>query len=329
MIKIAINGFGRIGRPTFKILMEKGMNVVAINDLASPENLAYLLKYDTNYGPYNKDIALKAGNLIVGDQKIKLLAEKDPAKLPWSGLEVDVVLECTGIFRDRAGASGHLQAGAKKVIVSAPCKSADVPTYVLGVNADKYQGENLISMASCTTNCLAPIVKILHEEFSLERGLMTTAHAYTAGQSLQDGPHRDFRRGRTAGQNIIPTTTGAAVAVTKVIPELEGKLEGLALRVPISIVSLVDLVAILKKEATAKKINRLLQKRAAGQLQGILAVSDEPLVSSDLKQNPHSAIVDLSLTVVTGNLVKILAWYDNEWGYANRLAEMAEHITNK
>lgn len=331
MTKIAINGFGRIGRPVFKILTTKhpDAEIVAINDLADIKTLAHLLRYDSNYGEFEKEVVAKENALIVGGKEIKVLSEKDPAKLPWGELDIDVVLECTGVFRDKESASKHLEAGAQKVIISAPCKSDDIPNYVLGVNADKYKGENLVSMASCTTNCLAPIAKVLNDEFGIERGLMTTVHAYTAGQNLVDSPNKDLRRGRAAAQNIVPTTTGAAIAVTKVIPELEGKLDGMAMRVPVPVVSIVDLVANLKNKASLKKINKLFKEKADGELAGILSVSDKPLVSSDFRQNPHSSIIDLPSTMVSENMVKVLSWYDNEWGYSSRLAEMAMLISSK
>ena len=333
MSKIAINGFGRIGRPTLKIILERfpELEIIAINDLTDAPTLAHLLKYDTNYGAYEKEVKAQEGELEIAGRKIKVLAEKDPAKLPWKELGVDIVLECTGFFRDMESASGHLKAGAKKVIVSAPCKGDDIPTFVPGVNADKYNPEkdDIISLASCTTNCLAPLVKILNDKFGVEKGLMTTAHAYTADQRLQDAPHKDLRRARAAAENIVPTTTGAAKAVTKVIPELAGHLDGFALRVPTPVVSITDFVAVLKKETTIEEVNELFKKQAAGEMKNILGVCEEPLVSSDFKQNPLSGIVDLLSTMADGNLVKVVAWYDNEWGYSNRLAEMAKLVGEK
>lgn len=333
MLKIAINGFGRIGRPVFKIILEKfpELEIVAINDLTDTKTLAHLLQYDTSYGIYDKKVEASDGLLIVDGKEIRILAEKDPTVLPWKEMEIDVVLECTGLFTDRKSASKHLQAGAKKVIVSAPCQGEDIPMYVLGVNADKYDPEKdaVISMASCTTNCLAPIVKVLNDEFGIEKGFMTTAHSYTADQRLQDAPHEDLRRARAAAENIVPTTTGAAKAVARVIPELTGHLDGFALRVPTPVVSIVDFVVVLKKEVTASELNELFIQKATGELAGILAVEEKPLVSSDYKQNPFSSIVDLLSTMADGKLAKIIAWYDNEWGYSNRLAEMAKLIAEK
>lgn len=331
MIKIAINGFGRIGRPTFRRILDNHQNidVIAINDLTDSPTLAHLLKYDSNYGRYNKNVKAEKDALIVDGKKIKVLAEKDPAALPWKEMDIDVVLECSGVFTNYDGAKKHIDAGAKKVIISAPCDSPEIPTYLLGVNADKYQGEKIISMGSCTTNCLAPIVKILNDEFGVEYGFMTTVHSYTNDQRILDLPHKDFRRARAAAINIIPTTTGAAKTVAKCIPELEGKLDGLALRVPTPVVSITDFVCTTKKTPSdAKEVNNIFKKMAAADLKRILDVSEEPLVSMDFKGNTNSSIVDLPLTMVKENLVKIISWYDNEWGYACRLAEMAEFISN-
>jgi len=329
MIKIAINGFGRIGRPTFKRILSNHptLQVVAINDMTDAPTLAHLLKYDSNYGSYGKTVEAKDDTLIVDGKTIKVLAEKEPEKLPWGDLGIDVVLECSGVFTKMEGAQKHLAAGAKKVIISAPCDSKDIPTYLLGVNADKYQGENIISMGSCTTNCLAPVAKILNDAFGIEQGFMTTVHSYTNDQRILDLPHQDLRRARAAAINIIPTTTGAAKTVEKAIPELEGKLDGLAMRVPTATVSITDFVCLVKTPADKEKINALFKEKAAGELKNILAVSEEPLVSTDFKGNSNSSIVDLELTMAQGNLVKIVAWYDNEWGYACRLAEMGEYVT--
>ncbi len=328
MIKIAINGFGRIGRPTLRRILDNHPNIeiVAINDLTDAPTLAHLLKYDSLYGRYGKEVKAENDALIVDGKKIKILAEKEPGKLPWKDLAVDVVLECTGLFTKLEDAKKHLSAGAKKVILSAPTDSKEIPTYLLGVNADKYQGEEIISMASCTTNCLAPIVKILNDAYGVEYGFMTTVHSYTNDQRILDLPHKDWRRSRAAAVNIIPTTTGAAKTVAKCIPELEGKLDGLALRVPTPTVSITDFVCTVKKSASVEKINNLFKEKANGELKNILAVSDEELVSMDFKGNSNSSIVDLPLTMVKENLVKVVAWYDNEWGYACRLAEMAEYI---
>lgn len=327
-IKLAINGFGRIGRPTLRRILDKHPNieVVVINDLTDAPTLAHLLKYDSLYGRYGQEVKVDGQNLIVAGKTIKILAEKDPAVLPWKNLGVDVVLECTGLFTKINDAKKHLSAGAKKVILSAPTDSPEIPTYLLGVNADKYQGENIISMGSCTTNCLAPVVKVLNDALGIESGFMTTVHSYTNDQRILDLPHKDWRRARAAGQNIIPTTTGAAKTVAKCIPELEGKLDGLAMRVPTSVVSITDFVCTVLKPASAEEINKLFVDMAKNQLKGILSTTDEQLVSTDFKGDSHSSIVDLPLTMVKENLVKVISWYDNEWGYACRLAEMAEYV---
>jgi len=328
MIKIAINGFGRIGRPTLRRILDKhpGVKIVAINDLTDAPTLVHLLKYDSLYGRYDKEVKAEKDALVVDGQKIKILAEKDPANLPWKDLDVDVVLECTGLFTKYVDAQKHLQAGAKKVILSAPSDSPEIPTYLLGVNADEYKGETIISMGSCTTNCLAPIVKILNDAFGIENGFMTTVHSYTNDQRILDLPHKDLRRARAAAQNIIPTTTGAAKTVAKCIPDLEGKLDGLALRVPTPVVSITDFVCTVLKPTDEQEVNKLFIDAAAGALKEILATTDEPLVSMDFKGSSHSSIVDLPLTMVKENLVKVVAWYDNEFGYACRLAEMGEYI---
>ena len=332
-IKVAINGFGRIGRPVLKILLEKkGLAVVAVNDLTEVKTLAHLLKYDSSYGIYNHEVNYDDNGLLIDGNKIRVLAEKDPAKLPWSSLGVDIVLECTGLFTDYEKAEIHRKSGAKKVILSAPSKSKEIKTFVLGVNEQEYEPahDHIISNASCTTNCLAPVAKVLNDAFKLEKGLMTTVHSYTNDQRLQDLPHEDLRRARAAALNIIPTTTGAAKTVAKVIPELEGKLDGLSFRVPTATVSVTDFVCLTGKPATKEEVNRVFIEAAkAPGLQGILGVSNEELVSMDYKGNPYSAIVDLPLTYVVGdNLVKVVAWYDNEWGYAMRLAELTELIAN-
>jgi glyceraldehyde 3-phosphate dehydrogenase len=334
MIKIAINGFGRIGRPTFKRILDNHpeLNVIAINDLTDPKALAHLLKYDSVYGIYDKQVRSTEGNLLIDGSKIKVLAETDPTKLPWRDLGIDIVLECTGRFTDYEGAKKHLEAGAKKVIISAPSKSPEVPTFVLGVNEEKYnpRKDNVISMASCTTNCLAPIAKALSDNFKIVRGFMTTCHAYTNDQRILDLPHEDLRRARAAALSIIPTTTGAAKAIGKVIPELEGKLDGIAFRVPTPTVSILDLICTLEKKTTAEEVNYTLKRASeAKNFKGILGVEDAPLVSVDYIGNSFSAIVDSSLTMVKDNLVKVVAWYDNEWAYACRLAEFAEFIGKK
>ncbi len=328
MIKLAINGFGRIGRPVLRRILDKhlGIEVVAINDLTDAATLAHLLKYDSNYGRYENAVSAKDGTLIVGGKSIKVLAEKDPAKLPWKDLGVDVVLECTGLFTKIDDAKKHLAAGAKKVILSAPSDSPEIPTYLLGVNAGEYKGEEIISMGSCTTNCLAPIVKILNDAYGIESGFMTTVHSYTNDQRILDLPHKDLRRARAAAQNIIPTSTGAAKTVAKCIPELEGKLDGLAMRVPTPVVSVTDFVCVVLKPASVEEVNKLFTDAATGNLKDILTFSNEQLVSMDFKGNSNSSIVDLPLTMVKENLVKVVAWYDNEWGYSCRLAEMAEYV---
>lgn len=331
MKKIAINGFGRIGRAAFKIALEKNdVEVVAINDLTDATILAHLLQYDTAYGHYRKSVEVKEGKLVVDGKSYPVYAEPDPKKLPWGELGVDVVLECTGRFTDKVGAGQHIEAGAKKVILSAPAKGDDdsVPTFLIGVNEDTYREETVISNASCTTNSLAPVAKIIHEKFGIAKALMTTIHSYTADQNIQDGPHKDLRRARAAAQNIVPTTTGAAIAVTEVIPELKGLFDGHSMRVPTIVVSLTDFTFVLKQKTTVEELNAVLkQATQEARYHKVLAVTEEPLVSSDFIGNPYSSIVDLALTkVIDGDLVKVVAWYDNEWGYSNRLVEMAQHI---
>ncbi|MBP6929494.1 MAG: type I glyceraldehyde-3-phosphate dehydrogenase [Candidatus Moranbacteria bacterium] len=331
MKKIAINGFGRIGRAAFKIALEKNdVEVVAINDLTDATILAHLLQYDTAYGHYRKSVEAKEGKLVVDGKSYPVYAEPDPKKLPWGELGVDVVLECTGRFTDKVGAGQHIEAGAKKVILSAPAKGDDdsVPTFLIGVNEDTYREETVISNASCTTNSLAPVAKIIHEKFGIAKALMTTIHSYTADQNIQDGPHKDLRRARAAAQNIVPTTTGAAIAVTEVIPELKGLFDGHSMRVPTIVVSLTDFTFVLKQKTTVEELNAVLkQATQEARYHKVLAVTEEPLVSSDFIGNPYSSIVDLALTkVIDGDLVKVVAWYDNEWGYSNRLVEMAQHI---
>ncbi|MCD6500652.1 type I glyceraldehyde-3-phosphate dehydrogenase [bacterium] len=338
-IKIGINGFGRIGRPTFRRILDEHpkLEVVAINDLASPETLAYLLKYDSLYGIYDRRVKFKKDELLLDGttdgKKVKVFAEKEPEKLPWRELGVDIVLECTGVFRDFKGAKKHLEAGAKKVIISAPSKSPDkIPTVLLGVNAREFDPKkyDIVDMGSCTTNCLAPVAKVLQEEFGIVKGFMTTVHSYTNDQRILDLSHKDLRRARAAALNIIPTTTGATQAVERCLPELKGKLDGLALRVPTPTVSVVDFVAQIEKETTAEEINYVLRKASQREeLRGILGVEDAPLVSSDYKGNSYSAIVDALSTQAQGNLIKVLVWYDNEFGYACRLAEFAEYLAKE
>jgi glyceraldehyde 3-phosphate dehydrogenase len=329
-MKVAINGFGRIGRPALKIALEKGIEVVAINDLGDIDNLAYLLKYDSAYGVYDVDMEVKGDLLKLGDNEIKVFSEKDPSKLPWGQLGVDVILECTGVFKDREGCQGHLSAGAKKVIISAPTKDKTIKTVVLGVNDDQIGPEDdILANASCTTNCLAPMIKVLDDKFGVEKSLMSTIHSYTSTQSLVDGPGgKDYRRGRAAAQNIAPSTTGAAIATTLTMPSLQGKFDGMAFRVPSLVGSISDLTAILKKDVTEEDVNRAFKEAAESDLKGIMETTEEALVSHDIVGNSHSVIVQLDLTkVVSGNMVKVVGWYDNEWGYANRLVELAEKIS--
>ncbi len=329
--KIAINGFGRIGRAAFKIILQKDLaEIVAINDLTDTKTLANLLKYDSVYGPYDKEVRWDDNHLIVDDKKYQVWSEKDPTVLPWEELGVEVVLECTGVFRTKEKASAHLQAGAKAVIISAPAKDNETPTVVLGVNTgvDQKVGEKIISNASCTTNCIAPVAQIMQSRFGVKKAMMTTIHAYTADQRLVDAPHRDLRRGRAAAHNIVPTTTGAAIATGKVVPELAGIFDGLAIRVPVICGSLADFTFLLAKSTIVEEVNQVLKEAAASErFQGILEVTDEPLVSSDIIGRSASSIIDLSLTkVIDGDLVKVVAWYDNEWGDANRLVDVIKEI---
>ena len=330
-IRVAINGFGRIGRNVLRAAKKSGasdIEFVAVNDLTDNDMLAHLLKYDSVHGIYPGEVAVSAEGLTVDGDELKVFSERDPAKLPWGELGVDVVVESTGFFRSRDQAAKHLEAGAKKVIISAPAKNEDV-TVVLGVNHETYDPEahDVISNASCTTNCLAPVVKVLLDSFGFERGLMTTVHAYTNDQALLDVPHSDKRRARAAAMSMIPTTTGAARATSLVIPEVEGKLDGMALRVPTPDVSIVDLVAELGTETTAEAINEAFRAAADGPLAGILAISDEPLVSIDFTGNPHSSIVDgPSTSVIEGRMVKVLSWYDNEWGYSERVVDLVRYV---
>ena len=330
--KIGINGFGRIGRNVFRAsLAKEDIEIVAINDLTDAKTLAHLLKYDSVHGILDAEVKAGEGCIYVNGKEIKVLAERDPKNLPWGELGVEIVVESTGIFTQRDKAAAHLEAGAKKVIISAPAKEEDI-TIVMGVNQDKYDAANhhVISNASCTTNCLAPFAKVLNDNFGIKRGLMTTVHAYTNDQRILDLPHKDLRRARAAGQSIIPTTTGAARAVALVLPELKGKLNGFAMRVPTPNVSVVDLVAELEKPATADEINAKLKEAAEGELKGVLGYTDEPLVSKDFCGNANSSIVDgLSTMVIEGNMVKVVSWYDNEWGYSNRVLDLAAYIASK
>ncbi len=336
MFKIAINGFGRIGRSAFKAALEKHLNkleIVGINDLTSPEVLAHLLKYDSAYGVWNHDISFDENNLIVDNKKYPILAEKEPAKLPWKDLEVDVVIESTGRFTDAEGMKQHLAAGAKKVVLSAPAKGEGVGTFLIGVNAQDYKGEELVNNASCTTNCISPVVAIMDKAFGVAKAVMTTVHGVTAEQNLVDGPPpggkaKDLRRARAAYVNIIPTSTGAAVATTQVIPSLNGLFDGRALRVPVITGSISDIALVLKKKTTAEEVNKAIKDACESERwRGIVAWSEGALVSSDIIGRSESAIVDLPLTqVVDGDLVKVFAWYDNEWGYSNRLIEQVINI---
>ena len=328
--KIAINGFGRIGRSAFKIARERSdREIVAINDLTDTKTLAYLLKHDSNYGEYGRRVDVTEDELIVDGKSVKVLAEKDPANLPWGEMKIDVVIESTGLFTDKDGAGKHLTAGAKRVVISGPTKSDGVDTIVLGTNDSKIKSATpIISNASCTTNSLGAVMAILDAEFGVEKSMLTTVHSYTASQRLQDAPAKDLREGRNAAENIVPTTTGAAIAVTKTLPQLTGKFDGLSVRVPTPVVSLSDVTALLRRDVTVEQVNEAFKKAAADSFyQGILGVSEEPLVSRDFIGNSHSGIVDLPLTkVVGGNMVKIMVWYDNEWGYSNRLVELVADV---
>lgn len=330
---IAINGFGRIGRSAFKIAFERSdLNIVAINDLTDNKTLAYLLQYDSNYGTYDKKVSFDDEGLIVDGKKIKVFNEKEPNALPWGDIGVDVVIESTGFFTDKEGASKHIEAGAKRVVISGPTKSDGVDTIVLGANDDGVKGSTeVVSNASCTTNSLGVVMAILDAEFGVEKSLLTTVHSYTASQKIQDAPAKDPREGRNGAENIVPTSTGAAVAVTKVLPGLAGKFDGISMRVPTPVVSISDVTALLSKDVTVDDINDAFRKAAKEPFyQGILGISDEPLVSRDYIGNSHSGTVDTALTrVVGGNLVKVCVWYDNEWGYSNRLVELVADVAKQ
>jgi glyceraldehyde 3-phosphate dehydrogenase len=327
MTKVAINGFGRIGRLTFKKLLHKsGMEVVAINDLTDTKTLAHLLKYDSVHGRFPGTVEATDNGIVVNGKEIRIYAEREPANLPWGELGVEIVLESTGRFVDQEGAGGHLQAGAKKVVISAPAKG-NIPTVVLGVNEEILTGdEEILSNASCTTNCLAPMAKVLDDTFGIEKGYITTIHAYTADQNLQDAPHKDLRRARAAAYSIVPTSTGAAKAVGLVLPHLEGKLDGCAMRVPIPDGSLTDLTVLLKNPATAEEINAAMKQAANGPMKGVLEYTEDPIVSIDIIGNPHSCIFDSGMTSANGTLVKVVGWYDNEAGYSARAADLMEKI---
>ncbi len=327
MIKLAINGFGRIGRNAFKIAFERrDVKVVAINDLTDTKTLAHLLKHDSSYGTYDRDVKFDEENLIVDGEKIRVYAEKEPKNLPWKEHRVDVVIESTGFFTDPAKAAAHLEAGAQKVVISAPAKGEGAKTIVIGVNEDTVtEDDKIISNASCTTNCIAPVMKVLEDNFGIEKALMTTVHSYTASQRILDAPAKDLREARAAAENIVPTSTGASKAAALTIPALKGKFDGLSIRVPTPVVSLADITAVLKKDTTIEELQEVFKNAAKEPFyEGILGVSEEPLVSIDYRGNSHSSIVDLPLiNVVDKNLVKVVAWYDNEWGYSNRLVELA------
>lgn len=328
--KIGINGFGRIGRNAFKLAFDRSdLEVVAVNDLTDTKTLAYLLKHDSNYGTYKYDVSHDDNGIIVNGQHIKVTAEKDPAALPWGQLGVELVIESTGRFTDKESAELHIAAGAKRVVISGPSKSEGVDTIVLGANEDKVEGaSHVISNASCTTNSLGAVMAVLDAEFGVQKSLLTTVHSYTASQALQDAPSKDLREGRNAAENMVPTTTGAAIAVTKTLPQLEGKFDGISIRVPTPVVSISDVTVLLERDTTVEEINAAFKKASTEPYyRGILGVSEEPLVSRDYIGNSHSGVVDLLLTkVVGGNLAKIMVWYDNEWGYSNRLVELVADI---
>lgn len=330
LTRVAINGFGRIGRSAFKIAWERSdTEIVAINDLTDTKTLAYLLKHDSNYGTYGHEVGYDDESLLIDGTKVRVLAEKDPTVLPWRDMNIDVVIESTGFFTDEEGASKHIQAGAKRVVISGPTKSEGVDTIVLGANDDVIaSATQVVSNASCTTNSLGAVMAVLDAEFGVEKSMLTTIHSYTASQRIQDAPAKDLREGRSAAENMVPTTTGAAIAVTKTLPQLQGKFDGLSVRVPTPVVSLSDVTALLKRNVTVDEINQAFRKAASDSFyQGILGISEEPLVSRDFIGNSHSGIVDLPLTkVVDGNLIKVMVWYDNEWGYSNRLVELVADI---
>jgi glyceraldehyde 3-phosphate dehydrogenase len=331
-VRVAINGFGRIGRNVFRASQKnKDLEIVAINDLTDTKTLAHLLKWDSTFGEFPHDVKAGDGKIIVDGKEIAVLAKKDPAELPWKDLKVDIALECTGLFLDKASAGKHIAAGAKKVLISAPAKEPDA-TFVIGVNDHTYDAgkHHIISNASCTTNCLAPLTKVVHDNFGIVHGLMNTIHSYTNDQKLLDLPHKDLRRARAACVSIIPTSTGAAKAVSLVLPELKGKLDGMSLRVPTPDVSVVDVVFEVSKKTTKEEVNTALKAAADGRMKGILQYEEQPLVSIDFKGNPHSSIIDASLTsVMEGTMVKVISWYDNEWGYSNRLRDLAIMVAKK
>jgi glyceraldehyde 3-phosphate dehydrogenase len=331
MTNVAINGFGRIGRAVFRIIAKRpvsSLRVVAINDLSDDDILAYLLEYDSVMGKFDEEVSVEDGTMTVGQHKVKMLMERQPAQLPWKELDVDIVIESTGVFRDRASLQKHIDAGAKRVILTVPSKDKVDETVVLGVNDDQLGSDDIIvSNASCTTNSLAPLAKVLDDSFGIRKGVMTTVHAYTNDQVLADVPHQDLRRSRAATENIIPTTTGAAAAIGEVVPSLAGKLDGMAMRVPVPDGSTVDLVVELDRDVTVDEVNAVMKAAATGPMAGIMEYVDDPIVSTDIIGNPHSSIFDASATqVLGGNLVKVMSWYDNEWGYSNRVVDLAERL---
>jgi len=329
LVNVGINGFGRIGRCFFRASRRANVNVVAVNDVTDPKTLAHLLKYDSVFRRYEGSVEARSDGFVVDGKEIRVLAVRDPAEIPWSNYGVDIVVESTGLFTNREAAVKHLKGGVKKVLISAPAKNPDI-TIVPGVNLDKYdpKAHNLVSLASCTTNCVTPLAKVLHDSCVIKHGFMTTAHAYTNDQRIQDLPHHDLRRARAAALSIIPTSTGAAIATTEVLPELKGKLHGVALRVPVPDGSIVDLVTEVERDVTVDSVNQAFQKAANGPMRGILEYSEDPLVSSDVIGNPHSAVYDsLSTMVLENRLVKVFAWYDNEWGYSNRLVDMVQTMS--
>ena len=329
MARVAINGLGRIGRAALKIILEKPeLELVAVNDLVPPDNLAYLLKYDTVYGRYHKSVDFDSNSITIDGKEYKLFNEKDPTQLPWKDLEIDVVFECTGVFDKREGLEKHLQAGAKRVILSAPAKSDDIKTIVYGINQDQGSSDQIVSCASCTTNCISPVVEIMGRRVGIKKAIMTTIHAYTASQNLVDGPSKKFRRGRAGAANLVPTSTGAAIATTKVLPQYQDKFDGVAVRSPVAVGSITDMIFVTEKEVTVDELNQIFREEANGdQYKGVVGVSEDEIVSSDIIQDPHASIVDLSMTqVVDGDLVKVMSWYDNEWGYANQMVKYAAQV---
>lgn len=327
-VKVGINGFGRIGRLVFRAACDNNdIDVVGINDIANAETMAHLLKYDSTQGKFSGEVSSEEGAIIVNGKKIALTAERDPAQLPWAKLGAEIVVESTGLFRSKADASKHITAGAKKVLISAPGKEID-GTFIMGVNDGDYDPKNhdVITIGSCTTNCLAPVCKVLVDNFGIEKGFMTTTHAYTSDQRLLDAPHKDLRRARSAALSMIPTTTGAAKAIALALPQLKGKMDGCSIRVPTPTSSIVDVAVILEKETTKDEINAAVKKAADGPLKGILEYTDEPIVSIDVTGNPHSSIFDSSMTMVSGNFAKVFSWYDNEWGFSNRMVEMVARM---